>query len=125
MIKKEELRLGSLVMYKDAAGYDDMELYVDMLSEERIHLANAHGIYTGVKWESIGPSPLYYWHLEDTGFEKIQGEVYRLGDWTVDCMTGVATWQDGIKFNLKYVHQLQNLLLAVSGIELDFRNMGQ
>jgi hypothetical protein len=119
MIRKEELRLGSLVLMKEAFGYDEWELYVCKLSEDELSLANAHDIYTGVKWSNVEPLTIFYWHMEKAGFTRITKEIYTFAGWQYDCETKIATWRENT-FQVNYVHQLQNLVLAISGIHLDF-----
>jgi hypothetical protein len=121
MIKKEELRLGSLVLMVEEFGYDESELYVSKLNDEDLELSNAHSIYASVKWKNVEPVQIFSWHLEQVGFMKKDKEVYQLQDWEYNCEKDIVTWKGEIVFSVKYVHYLQNLLYAVSGIDLNFR----
>lgn len=119
MINKKELRPGSRVLYVEDGGYDESELYVLAISPDNAELANSHSIYTHVRWESIHPLDIYPWHLEEARFNKITKDTYQLNGWEIDLKTHTLTWKVAYVFHeVKYVHQLQNLVFKIDGIEI-------
>lgn len=125
-MKPEELRIGNIVEYR--------EEYVSIATVSNIQnhftaLRNSEGL---TKWpvdiEDCEPIPITDKILEMLGFEKkkiVKTGVYLkyvFGEWTIEDVNefGFFLYSETIEHlpNFQYVHQLQNLIYTVGGIEL-------
>ncbi len=75
---------------------------------------------------SIFPLHIYPWHLKYAGFIEKARDIFILQDWEIDIQNKKLVWKDKLFFGyIRYIHQLQNLVFIISGIELDFKEMNE
>jgi hypothetical protein len=131
MIKVNELRVGNLVVYKQ----DNDELPVLKIDgdSKKIFIDLLLGLNMEVDEQDIDPIPLTSELLERCGFNK--GNKYGLRNfWDGPgdiCLADIdkenayrlygSEWTIGQ--NIKYLHHLQNLYYALTGEELQIKNI--
>ena len=118
MIKSNELRIGNYVFDADNDILQIAEIFREGVSFVGSNIKNYHS--------SIEPIPLTEEWLLKFGFEKSMAWTYAIeigNNKRLVYYLGEKGWSIGFMrysefSNLKYVHQLQNLLFALTGKEL-------
>lgn len=113
MIEVRELRIGNYV------GNNNRTLFVTGILGDKIY-------YESLKYfteaSNLHPILLTEEWLTKFGFEKtllkFEGVVFLYNEWKFKVREGLVYTNIGMRSELKYVHQLQNLIFALTGKEL-------
>lgn len=130
MIKKEELRIGNIVLYKPYGNKDgEMKTIQGMLG--MLVYFDRHSNESGM-FHNLQPIPLTTEILEKCGFdwqERVNEDRDDI-EWLCIPKMDYVTYKDG-KFyigygfgtldHIKFLHQLQNLFFALTGEELEIK----
>ena len=120
MIDPKELRIGNLVLL-----YND-ECAITEIGYKESHLESEHFVTTAI-FDIVDPIPITPEWLERMGiYWDIYWQGRTDGNWVITEGNEHGNWRiaygkrrnDIIMWNLKYVHQLQNLYFALTGTEL-------
>lgn len=130
-MKANELRIGSLVSQNGFFGYvysieSALPRKEEMLSDKDLVTLFDNGITT-VPIDEIKPIPLTKYWLKRLGFEEGFHDTDMRIQVSIDCSMSIwicdKTYNCLIGYDLiltiKYVHQLQNLYFALTGVELE------
>jgi hypothetical protein len=129
MIKANELRIGNLIQTK----YEGIVQVININSEKFDYVDIRKQTYNGIgryDIKSCTPIPLTEEWLIKFGFKKPahswNGDIFHLTEWDEFPLNwAVAMDKNGaiLVLKLKYVHQLQNLYFALTGKELEVKNV--
>ena len=121
MIQAKDLRIGNWVMY------DNKIFEVDTISMEFPTLNTIEFGIGVVKWDKLNPIPLTEELLIKCGFKKIN-HIHGYSFWAmgikggrpkIDIYENYTLYMGYMVNHIKYLHQLQNLIFALSGEELE------
>ncbi|HEX8331000.1 MAG TPA: hypothetical protein VF622_00190 [Segetibacter sp.] len=119
MIQKEELRLGNWVEFTWDGGYDRTQVCVTGIFHDGVEVVGNIVANPKAAWSDLDPIYLCSEDMIYAGFEEKEKELLILDDWKIDLKAHTARWKNQlIKEDLLHVHQLQNLVYIISGVEL-------
>jgi hypothetical protein len=127
-MKASELRIGNLVWDFNVIHPTEKYVTVETIELEGCMLRNERGVYK-IKYHFMKPIPLTeewllklgFEHFNDTGWSISHKKIYFILSYSffkniVTIETDEEAWAH--IYNIKYVHQLQNLYFALTGEEL-------
>jgi len=118
-MEANELKIGNKVMFSDDSTIFEVtgihEFGLDVIDEEC-------GTY--IEYDQFEPIPLTEEWLLNFGAKKMDlGFDLKANNFNFSFNSILLCWLNGIKIEIKYVHQLQNLYFALTGTELTLKDV--